>query len=62
MIEEEIIESEWEEDVDVAIEKAIRRATRTGEVKRSLREIIASITAEQSTTRTPTRGDEEKSS
>lgn len=46
MIDEES-ETEEEEDIDTTLEEAINRATRTEKVKRSLREIIASITAEQ---------------
>ena len=53
LIEEEF-EIEKEEVIDAALEEAISRATMTEESKRSLREIIASITTEQSTTTTPT--------
>lgn len=52
LINEEM-DSEWEEDVDAAIEEVINRATRTAEAKRSLREIIASITAKQLATTIP---------
>lgn len=41
-------------DVDVAIKEAINRATRTEKAKKSLREIIASITIEQLATITTT--------
>lgn len=41
-------------DVDVAIKEAINRATRTEKAKKSLREIIANIIAEQPTTTTLT--------
>ena len=41
----EVMDSEWEENIDAAIEEVINRATRTAKAKRSLREIIASITA-----------------
>lgn len=55
MIEEET-KSEWEEDVDAAIEKAITMAARTEKAKRSLRKIIVSITTKQlaTTTHPPT--------
>lgn len=43
-----------EEVIDVALEEAISRATMIEEAKRSLREIIASITTEQPATTTPT--------
>lgn len=54
MIEEEETESEWEEDVDAVIEEAINKITRIEKAKRNLREVIASITAEQPATTTPT--------
>ena len=54
LIEVEEIALEWEEDVDVAIEEAINKVTRTEKTKRSLKEVIVSITAEQPTTTTPT--------
>ena len=50
LIEEEETELKWEEDIDAAIEEAINKATRLEEAKRSLREIITSITAEQPAT------------
>lgn len=54
MIDEEETEYKWEKDVNTAIEEAINRATRIEEAKRSLREIIASITIEQPVTITLT--------
>lgn len=54
LIEEEEIALEWEEDVDVAIDEAIYKVTGTKKAKRSLREVIASITTEQPATTTPT--------
>lgn len=48
MIEEESeSESEWEWDVDAAIEESISKPTRIDDAKMSLKEIIASITAER---------------
>lgn len=40
-------ESEWEEDVDAAIEEAISRVTRTEEADSSLSDFIISITVEE---------------
>lgn len=55
LIDEEETEYKWEKDANIAIEEAINRATRTEEAKRrSLREIIASITIEQPVTITLT--------
>lgn len=55
LIDDEETEYKWEKDVNTAIEEAINRATRTEEPKRrSLREIIASITIEQPVTITLT--------
>lgn len=44
ILEEEKSESEWEEDVDTAIEQAISRVVRIKEVRSSLIDLIASIT------------------
>ena len=54
MVKEEP-ESEWEEDVDAAIEKAISRVARTKEGRSSLRDLIASINAEEPAVETPTQ-------
>ena len=50
---EEVSESEWEEDVDTAIEEAISIVARTEEVRSSLRDLITSITTEEPPTVTP---------
>ena len=47
-------ELEWEEDVDAAIEKSISRVARTKEGRRSLRDLIASITVKELAAVTPT--------
>lgn len=40
-------ESEWEEDVETAIEEVISKTARTEEARSSLRDLIASITVEE---------------
>lgn len=45
-------ETKEEEDIDATSEEAIKRATRIKEAKRSLKEIIASITTKQPATTT----------
>lgn len=53
LIEEES-EIEEEEDIDATLEEAISRAINIEKAKRSLREIIASITAKKPATTTST--------
>lgn len=47
ILEEEKSESEWEEDVDAAIEEAISRVTRIEESDSSLSDLIISITIDE---------------
>ena len=51
LIDEES-ETKEEEDIDATLEEAIKRAARIKEAKRSLKEIIASITTKQPATTT----------
>ena len=47
MLVKEESESEWEEDVDAAIEEAISRVTRIEESDSSLSDLIISITIDE---------------
>ena len=50
ILEDEELESYWEEDVDAVIKQTISKVARTEEVRSNMRDLIASITTEEPAT------------